>query len=80
MSRAQRTAAWRERQRDGVALITIRADEASLVAALISSKLLDPAKADECPLVAQSGHAENAIDVAFGGKADMPFCTAHVCF
>jgi hypothetical protein len=23
---------------------------------------------------------KNAIDVAFGGKADMPFCTAHVCF
>ena len=67
MSRAQRTAAWRERQRDGVALITIRADEASLVAAQISSKLLDPAKADECPLVAQSGHAEKRNRCRFRG-------------
>jgi hypothetical protein len=23
---------------------------------------------------------KNAIDVAIGGKADMAFCTAHVCF
>jgi len=23
---------------------------------------------------------KNAIDVAFGGKADMPCCTAYVCF
>ena len=23
---------------------------------------------------------KNAIDVAFGGKADLPFCTAHDCF
>jgi hypothetical protein len=30
-----------------------------------------------CPL---SGHAENAIDVTIGCKADMPFCTAYVRF
>jgi len=29
-------------------------------------------------LMAQSGHAE--IDVAIGDKADMTFCSAHVCF
>jgi hypothetical protein len=23
---------------------------------------------------------KNAIDVAIGGKADMPLCTAYVCF
>jgi len=23
---------------------------------------------------------KNAIDVAIGGKADMAYCTAHVCF
>jgi hypothetical protein len=32
----------------------------------------------ECLLLAQSRHAENAIDVAIGGKADMLFCTAYV--
>ena len=26
-----------------------------------------------------SRHAEDAIDVAIGGKADMTFCSAHVC-
>ena len=33
------------------------------------------------PLLAQSGHAplrESAFAVAIGGKADMPFCAAHV--
>jgi hypothetical protein len=25
-------------------------------------------------------HAENAIDVAIGGKADIPYCGANVCF
>ena len=30
----------------------------------------------ECPLLALSGHAELACHMsAFGGKADMPFCT-----
>jgi hypothetical protein len=30
-------------------------------------------------LLAHSGHPNNAIDVAIGCKADMPFCTAYVC-
>jgi hypothetical protein len=30
------------------------------------------------PLLAQSGHAKNAIDVAIGGKADMACCSAYV--
>jgi hypothetical protein len=30
--------------------------------------------------LAQKQTAENAIDVAIGGKADMRFCTAYVCF
>jgi hypothetical protein len=30
------------------------------------------------PLLAQSRHAKNAIDVAIGGKADMACCSAHM--
>jgi hypothetical protein len=32
------------------------------------------------PLLAQSGMPKNAIDVAIGGKADIAFCGANVCF
>ena len=37
--------------------------------------------AKEMSAIAQSGHASYAPHMsAFGGKADMPFCTANVCF
>jgi hypothetical protein len=33
-----------------------------------------------CPLLALADIPYVSIDVAFGGKADITFCGAHVCF
>jgi len=35
-------------------------------------------RAEQCSALHR--HTMSAISTAFGGKADMPSCTAHVCF
>ena len=46
----------------------------------VSTVSNNPDSPREVPLSFHASVAGYALMSAFGGKADMPFCTAHVCF